>query len=185
MCGSHAYIIIMKEQFEKALAGRAHESGVVPTGAIDFSPDVVKACEMNTCGKYNKCWTCPPAVGTLDEQKQKISAFSSAFVFTTTYQLEDSFDYEGMQAAKSIHNRLTAEMHGYFGRSNPVYGAGGCEICTPCAWPGPCVFPDKAYSSIEAAGINVTGLSRAAHLRYNNGKNTVTYFSMILFNDSV
>ena len=83
--------------------------------------------------------------------------------------------------AKDYHDRLTAEMHEKFGKTNPVYGAGGCRICGKCAFPEPCNFPEKIYPAIEAAGINVTELSLAGGLRYNNGENTVTYFSMILF----
>jgi len=172
---------MVKEVFEQAVAGRAFEHAVVPTAAISFSPELLKACESNVCGKYNRCWTCPPAVGSL-ELREKITAFSSAFVFTTMAALDDSFDYEGMMRAKDAHDRLTAEMHGRFGAANPVFGAGGCTICAACAYPEPCRFPGKAYPSIEAAGINVTELSRAAGLRYHNGANTVTYFSMILFN---
>ncbi|GHT98288.1 hypothetical protein FACS1894142_4420 [Spirochaetia bacterium] len=173
----------MKEAVEKALNGRAHECSVIPTSALKFFPEVRKACEVNTCGNYNKSWSCPPAVGTLEGQQKKITAFKNAFVFTTKYDLEDSFDFEGMQQAGDIHNQLTREMHERFGKTNPVFGAGGCRVCQTCAYPEPCRFPEKVYSSIEAAGINVTDLSRAAGVQYNNGPNTVTFFSMLLFND--
>ena len=176
--------------FEKAIKELAAafslnvEQGVVSTAAIDFSPELLKACEKNVCGKYNACWTCPPASGSLEDQKSKVTAFNSALVFTTISSLEDSFDYEGMMRAKDDHNKLTAEMHKNFGKTNPVYGAGGCSICESCAYPEPCRFPEKIFPSIEAVGINVTELSRAGGLRYNNGENTITYFSMILFNDT-
>jgi predicted metal-binding protein len=172
----------MQEILEQAVQGRAHEYAVIPTAAINFSRELLKACEANVCGNYNKCWTCPPAIGPMERQMEKITAFSSAFVFTTMARLEDSFDYEGMVKAKDYHNRLTAEMHERFGKTNPVYGAGGCTVCESCAHSEPCRFPDKAFLSIESAGINVTELSRSGNLRYNNGENTVTYFSMILFN---
>ena len=176
----------MKEVFEQAIKGQAFEYAVIPTMAINFSHELLKACEANVCGKYNKCWTCPPAIGSIDNQIQKITAFSSAFVFTTKSQLEDSFDIDGMAKASDYHKRLTADMHERFGKTNPVYGAGGCSICEGtdqgCAYPEPCRFPEKIFPSVEAAGINVTELSRAGGLRYNNGPNTVTYFSMILFN---
>ena len=174
----------MKKEFEKALAGRAFEYTVIPTGSINFYPELLKACEANVCGKYNKCWTCPPATGTLESQKKKILAFSNAFVFTTKFDLEDSFDYEGMMAAKDVHSKLTSEMHESFGKTNPVYGAGACKLCEKCEYPDPCKLPEKTYSSIEAAGINVTELSQAGAIHYNNGENTITYFSMILFSGS-
>ena len=170
----------MKTIFEQAVAGRAFEYAVVPVAAIIFSLELLKACESNVCGKYNRCWTCPPAVGS-SELRHKITAFSSALVFTTMSALDDSFDYEGMMRAKERHDRLTSEMHERFGAANPVFGAGGCTLCAACAYPEPCRFPNKTYPSIEAVGINVTELSRAAGLRYHNGENTVTYFSMILF----
>ncbi|MCL2042510.1 MAG: DUF2284 domain-containing protein [Treponema sp.] len=172
----------MKEVFEQAIRGLAFEYAVVPTSAIAFSRELQKSCETNICGKYNKCWTCPPAIDSIDIQIKKIIAFSSAFVFTTKSTLEDSYDYEGMVKAKEYHDRLTADMHERFGKTNPVFGAGGCTICKECAYPEPCRFPEKTFTSIEAAGINVTELSHAGKLRYNNGANTVTYFSMILFN---
>ena len=180
----------MNETFAKNLAeilqGRIFEHAVISTGDITFYPELLKACEQNVCGKYNKCWTCPPASGSLETQMEKIRGFPHAFVFTTKGELEDSFDYEGMTLAKDIHDRITREMHDRFGRDNPVYGAGGCKLCggllsKPCAYPEPCRFPEKIYSSIESAGINVTELSKTGGIHYNNGPNTVTYFSMILF----
>jgi len=173
----------MKELFEQALNGRAFEYAVISTGALNFVPELIKACESNVCGNYNKNWVCPPAVGTMETLKEKILSFSSAFIFTTKHELEDSFDYEGMMAAKEQHTRLTADMHEKFGKTNPVFGAGACKICKSCAYPEPCLFPDKKYTSIEAGGINVAELSQAGAIRYNNGPNTITYFSMILFNE--
>ena len=172
----------MKETFELALKGRVFEHAVVSTRDIVFSPELLKTCESNVCGHYNKSWTCPPATEPLEKQKEKITAFSGAFVFTTKFDLEDSFDYEGMMKAKDYHHQLTAEMHEKFGKTNPVFGAGSCKICKPCVYPEPCRFPEKVFPPIEAAGINVTELSRAGKIHYNNGPNTITYFSMILFN---
>jgi predicted metal-binding protein len=165
-----------------ALAGRAHEVGLIETSALVFSPELYKTCEANVCGNYNKCWTCPPVIGTLEEQREKIFRWKYALVFTTKFDLEDSFDFEGMEKAREIHNGLTSDMRKQFG-ANPVYGAGGCGVCGTCSYPEPCRFPERAVSAVEAAGINVTDLSRTAHLKYNNGPNTVTYFSMILFNE--
>jgi predicted metal-binding protein len=165
-----------------ALAGRAHETGTIETSGLVFSPALYKTCETNTCGNYNKCWSCPPAVGTLEEQREKILRWKYALVFTTKYDLEDSFDFEGMQEAGKIHGDLTMDMRKQFD-AYPVYGAGGCRVCPTCSYPEPCRFPNRAISAVEAAGINVTALSRIANLKYNNGPDTVTYFSMILFNE--
>jgi predicted metal-binding protein len=168
-----------KEKLQQEVQGFAFEYAVIKTFDIKFSPEIPKACETNVCGKYNKCWTCPPAV-SLEQQKKIINSYPFAFVFTTKTEVEDSFDYEGMMNAKKNNDILTSRLHEKFGRTNHVYGAGGCSICAECNYPKTCRFPEKIYPSIEAAGIDVTELSKKAGLRYNNGENTITYFSMVL-----
>jgi len=183
----------MNEVIKNALAAaeassgiKAHEYGEVPVPALVFSPELLKSCAANVCGHYNSSWTCPPAAGSLEEQRSKILAYKNAFVFTTKYDLEDSFDYEGMNNARNLHTRLTLEFRTVMGKGFPFYGAGSCPICedkdgkSRCAFPDPCLFPEKRIGSIEAAGINVTELSKAAGVKYNNGPNTVTFFSMTL-----
>jgi predicted metal-binding protein len=169
----------VQSAIEAALAGRVHELGLIETSSLSFSPELYNTCRTNVCGNYNKSWTCPPAVGSLEEQRKKILRWKQALVFTTKFDLEDSFDVEGMGEARRIHNNLTMDIREKFS-ANPVYGAGGCSVCSACAYPAPCRFPDRAVSAVEAAGINVTELSRSAGVKYNNGPNTITYFSMIL-----
>ncbi|MDR1654588.1 MAG: DUF2284 domain-containing protein [Treponema sp.] len=173
----------MIEEIKALLEGRAWECGIVDTAALDYSPELYATCATNVCGNYGKTWSCPPAVGSLEEQRKKINMYTKALVFTSKCDLEDSFDFEGMQKGREAHNFLTAEIHERLGAGYPVYGAGGCSVCGQCSYPEPCPFPAKAVSSIEAAGINVTTLSRSAGIHYHNGPNTVTYFSMILFKE--
>ena len=171
------------EKFVEALGGRAWEWGIISTSDIVFSPELRKACEQNICGSYNKNWGCPPGNGTLEELMKKVLAFPKAIVFTTKYNLEDSFDFDGMKEGGRIHKDLTLEMQARFGKTNPVLGAGCCEVCPKCSFPEPCRFPDKRVIAVEAAGISVGELSRTAGVKYNNGESTVTYFSMVLFDE--
>ena len=174
---------------------KVHEYKGLPVSELVFSAELLKSCETNVCGYYNKSWSCPPASGTIEEQKEKILKYKDVFVFSTKHYLEDSFDYEGMIKGKEHHNFLTINFQDRLGNSFPVYGAGSCPICTEscaakkdenkknhCSFPAPCSFPEKRIGSIEAAGINVTELCKAAGITYNNGIDTVTYFSMVLSN---
>ncbi|KUO71542.1 MAG: hypothetical protein APF81_11245 [Desulfosporosinus sp. BRH_c37] len=56
--------------------------------------------------------------------------------------------------------------------------------CAKCAYLSgeECQFPDKVVSSVEANGIDVMDLVKASGIPYNNGKNTVSYVALILFN---
>jgi len=160
---------------------RVHERAFLPSCELVFSSELLEYCKSNVCGNYNKSWTCPPACESMEEQRKKILSFENVFVFTTTHKLEDSFDYERMTLGRELHTSLTIEFKKRRG-GVPVYGAGSCPVCDFCAFPSPCPFPEKKIGSIEAAGINVTELSKSAGIAYNNGPNTVTFFSMTLLN---
>jgi predicted metal-binding protein len=170
----------MKEKLEALVKGKAAEWGEISVGDLVFSPELYATCATNVCGHYNTSWTCPPASGTLEERREQILKYKNAFVFTTKWLMEDSFDIEAMEAGREAHTALTCAVRDAV-PGQPVYGAGSCPNCAKCAFPEPCPMPDRMISSIEAAGINVTDLSRSAGVKYNNGPNTVTYFSMVLY----
>ncbi len=159
--------------------------GIIDSATIPFSQMVADACKANSCGRYGTCWTCPPAVGTMQEMEQKIKAYKKAVVFSAKYALEDWCDYDGMVEGKKktmdilrrIADKLRAE-----GRDIMVLGCGGCNICEKCTYPDEqCRFPQKAIVSVEACGINVVELAKKTGIRYNNGTDTVTYFCIVLF----
>jgi len=181
----------VSETIEKTLAASQHASGVpvheyaqIPVSSLVFSSELLKSCEANACGCYNKSWTCPPVTASMEEQRNLILAHKKVLVFTTKHDLEDSFDYEGMLLGMELHTRLTLEFRSRL--HVPFFSAGSCPICKDgdgmncCAFPEACPFPEKRIGSIEAAGINVTELSKAAGIAYNNGPGSVTYFSMAL-----
>ncbi len=157
---------------------------ITDTSVIPFSAAVTEACERNLCGRYGKCWTCPPGVGEREALEKKIKSYKTAVVFTSKHELEDSFDFEGMiSAAKKSENTLLQIME-ELKRDNMDFmalGCEGCNICEKCTYPdSPCRFPEKATPSVEACGINVVELSRKLNINYNNGPDTVTYFCIVL-----
>lgn len=154
------------------------------TKNLKFLPEVVKACEMNYCGMYNKTWMCPPAVGTLEELKKKYTSYKYFFVFTTKHEVLDSFDIEGMEEGRKKHQDLQRKILKFLsGKDIKMLGAGGCSICKKCTYPDkPCVNSDMAMPSMEASGISVVELAKDLKINYHNGENTVTYFSAVFFN---
>jgi len=159
----------------------AHEWAQIKSSELSFLPQLLDYCKANACGKYNKSWACPPACGSIEEQREKILRYENILVFTTKHKLEDSFDHEGMTRGRELHTLLTQELRKKFDNA-PVLGAGACPVCGVCAFPAPCPFPEKKIGSVEAAEIDVTELSKTAGIAYNNGPNTVTYFSIVLLN---
>ena len=162
-----------------------HEYAFMKTEEIPFSPQVREACEANMCGRYGKTWMCPPGVGDWRELKELYSGYQNAFVYTTKHDLEDSFDWEGMQEGGRQHALVDDALLEELKQEPEPYdlsGAGSCSLCEKCTYPdAPCRHPDKARRSLEACGIDVVALSKAAGLHYINGENTVTYFSILYY----
>ena len=160
---------------------------VIATSELPFSPMVRKACEENRCGRYGTCWTCPPGVGEQEVLEQRIKGFKNAAVFTCKYDLEDSFDFEGMAEGASetqgVLREIVDELRNE-GRKVLALGCEGCHICTKCNYPGTaCRFPERAIPSVEACGISVVDLAKNTGIAYNNGPDTVTYFCVLLFDE--
>ena len=163
---------------------KIHESAWISPKDIPFSAEVRELCRANRCGRYGKSWSCPPGVGEWTDLRDRYQSFDEAFLFTTCHELEDSFDYEGMLAAGDLHKKLddliADALYGFNGKCVHL-SAGACNICEKCTYPdAQCRFPDKARQSLEASGIDVVSLARVCGVRYINGPETVTYFSLIL-----
>ena len=147
-----------------------------------------KMCEDNFCGVYGKCWMCPPDIGEISVLMAKIREFKYALVYQNVFQLEDSFDVEGMWDAQKQHFNVTQKIRTYFKDINInnalCLSAGGCGACDTCAKREnlPCKHPELAVSSLEAYGVDVAALAKSSNMKYINGSNTVTYFGIVLFN---
>jgi predicted metal-binding protein len=171
-----------------AVALGADRAAIAEVAAIKFVEEYRQACEKNTCRKYNTNWVCPPAVGTFEELKARACRYERGLLFQTVRQLDGSFDWPGMMAAKKDHDGVfrkivaaVREEHGL--KDILALCAGACEVCPRCAYLDnqPCRLPDEAFASLEAYGIDVLQLEKACGLPYYSGKDTVTYVGLILF----
>jgi len=152
-----------------------------------FSKDVRDMCEMNSCGRYGTNWQCPPGAGELSALEARAKGYTSALLFNAVYPLEDSYDFEGMMAAKDSFTKTCTDILEKVRQIFPdsfVMGAGGCSLCEKCTYPNePCRFPGRAIASMEACGIDVYTASKKFGFEYINGVNTVTYFGIVFFRE--
>lgn len=174
-----------------ALESKASHAAVMETSTIRFYDEVRKACEKNLCRKYGTNWMGPPAIGSIPELNQRVLGYRHGLLFQTVHQLAGSFDLKGMIAAAGSHNEVCRNLLAKLRDAFPAQeflalSAGCCSFCEKCAYleEQPCRHPDQALSSVEAYGMIVAELQKSTGLPYNNGKNTVTYVGMILFDSS-
>jgi predicted metal-binding protein len=179
--------VLFEQIVDRSLSLGAFKAGVIPADLIQCDPAFRDMCAANSCGMYGKCYMCPPDVGEIDALMAEVKNYRYALVYQTVSQLEDSFDFEGMVAAKKRTYPLAQSLRSVFAEERITHvlhlGAGGCGVCKTCAkrTGEPCRFPEKAMASLEAYGINVSQLAKAADMKYINGQNTVTYFGAVLF----
>lgn len=179
----------LRKLTDAAVACGAAKATMIDQSQIVLSAEFRRICESNQCGGYGKCWMCPPYIGPVEELMAKVRSYPRALLYQTIYEIEDSYDIEGMFEAGANHaqvsQRLQTEMASIIGKPILHLTCGGCHLCPTCAKRSeePCRFPDKALPSLEGYGVDVYNTTKDTPLKYINGQNTVTYFGMILFSE--
>lgn len=168
----------------RAVLGTAAEFGFdraafLDCGTIELIPEVRDMCKAGTCGQYGKNWSCPPALPELSRCREQVEGYRAGILVQTVGRLEDSLDYEGMKETEERHKRAFLAMEERLREEFPdmlPLGTGCCTICKTCSYPeGPCRFPKKRISSMEAYGILVSGLCKKNGLDYYYGPDTIAY----------
>lgn len=172
---------------EEVIGLGAFKAKVINANDISLDRAFRDMCASNDCGMYGKCYMCPPDVGDIEELMGNIKDYNYALVYQTVTELEDSYDFEGMIEAKKKSYPIAQKLRKIFVdlkiKKALHLGAGGCGVCETCAkrTNAPCRCPALAMPSLEAYGVNVSELAKAAGMKYINGQNTVTYFGAVLF----
>lgn len=174
------------ELIRLALAAGAKKATVIRAEDIVVSPVFRDICASSSCGKYGRCWMCPPDVGEIDVLMAQLKRYSHGLLYQTIYNIEDSFDIEGMGEASRNHAQVSQRVND---AAKPLLpgclhlSRGGCNLCERCAKMDdqPCRMPDKALPPMEGYGIDVYNTAKPTDLKYINGQNTVTFFGIVLF----
>ena len=170
----------------------AMQSGMGQTGFISVKelvlyPEIRKICEENTCRNYGTTWACPPAVGTLEECRERLNRYDTMLLFSRSYNHEDPFDIEGMRKALLAFKHTVDQFDVYlkpFLKDYLLLSNEGCGRCAGCTYPdAPCRYPELLNPSIEGYGLQISELAEKASMQYYGGSNTVNFFGGLLFKD--
>lgn len=172
----------MYEFLVEFFATHVDEYAELASAKLIHSPEMLRNCALNHCGKYNRNWMCPPALENSEALLESLkNRFGKVFLFSKIRLLRDPFDIENMEAGRKTVERLLEDFRKKVYFPHQILAPGACGLCETCAYPDSCRFPELASPSLEALGINVTELAKACGIRYHNGPNTVTYFAAILY----
>jgi predicted metal-binding protein len=157
--------------------------GSVSAPELKVREEVRDMCAADKCERFGRSWSCPPVCGDLNHFQERIDARTNCIVFQTIGQLEDEFDIETIIETSDRHRDRVLDFADRIAQIHPdslLLVAGSCTICPTCTYPDePCRFPDKAFVSMEAAGLVVSDVCTSAGIPYNHGKNTIAYVSCI------
>ena len=171
---------------DTALDAGVNKAAIIATENIVLNAAFRDICKSNSCGKYDRCWMCPPVIGDIETLMAEVRKYKYGLLYQTIADLEDSYDIEGMQAAARHHVHVGQRLEAFLMlllEKHLHLSCGGCHICERCAKVDglPCHDPERALSSMEGYGIDVYNTCKPTELRYINGQNTVTYFGIVLF----
>ncbi len=66
---------------------------------IPFKEEVRHICRTE-CPRYGKSWSCPPAVGTVEECRSRCEAYEGGFLFTTMTEVSDMENMEELLSTR-------------------------------------------------------------------------------------
>lgn len=177
--------MISKDEIEKRIAEYPiFEYIFFEPSELNFYPNVRTICEKE-CPQYGKSWSCPPAVGTLEECKARCTNYKHAFIFSTLSEVGDIQNMDETLAARGEHIQIVnAIKKNVFAKEDDILilTAESCAVCDTCAYPGePCRHMDRMYPCIESQTIIVTEICEKYGLSFYNGYNVITWFCLILY----
>lgn len=171
---------------QAALNYGALDAVLLSSDDIITNPELREICRRNACGRYDRCYMCPPDLGEVEELIEKIRAYPYALIYQSLWPLEDPFDFEGMMDGGEKHQKLSINLNKAAEAilEKPfLHLSSGCKLCEKCAKTegAPCRHPKEALGPVEGYCIDVAQTIRGTQLKYINGENTVTYFGIIFF----
>ena len=152
---------------------------------LTFKEEVRQICKQE-CPMYGKSWSCPPAVGTVEECREKCKNYQGVFLFTTIAEVSDIANMEETLQTRFQHEEITRALGKIFreeGMEVMLLSSESCAICDSCAYceGTACRHPEYMIPCIESQGILVTALAEQYEIPFLESMTTVQWFGLILY----
>jgi len=161
-----------------------YQYAFIRTDELMFSERVRYICRTE-CPMYNTTWACPPAVGRVEECRQRVMSFDEGLLIATITEVSDIANIRETLDTRGPHEEITRqvlEMVKQQASETLTLSTEACAHCEHCTWPGaPCRFPDRMFPCVESHGILVTDLAEKHGIDFLAQGNVVTWFSLILY----
>ncbi|MDD5127704.1 MAG: DUF2284 domain-containing protein [Dehalococcoidales bacterium] len=135
-----------------------------PPGLLIPQERVRGYCRENKCGSYNRNYSCPPSIGTLEEIRERLGQFQQGIILQYSQPAVIEKGNRELQKTKIDFHLKILKLEEFLkktGAENVMGMPGGsCGLCRTCraVESRPCRHPGRMRFSLEAAGIDVLGL---------------------------
>ncbi|MBW1888826.1 MAG: DUF2284 domain-containing protein [Deltaproteobacteria bacterium] len=176
----------------KELRGKGREYNL--DNIIPFSAREIAAAEWVNlkcrygCSQYGKSWCCPPATPGLKESRRILSEYSKALLLIGTQKCPEFYQNNRRKRAQRVRywkGIVSLErvlfLNGYY-KAFSLVGV-TCSLCSTCAYPEPCLFPQEKRPTVESFSIDMIrtlkNLGMASRVA-NDRRDTYHCYSIIL-----
>ena len=152
---------------------------------LEFNGRIRWICE-NECPMYGTSWACPPAVGTVNECKERCLKYENCLMISTISEVYDIANISETLKTRAPHEKVTNQVRDWMreqGVEPYVLSTESCAVCERCAVLDgePCRRPERMHPCVESHGINLLPVIEEYGLTFQYGENVVTWFSLLFF----
>ena len=152
---------------------------------LEFSDRVRWIC-AHECPRYGKTWACPPAVGTVEECRDRCRSHENCLMIATVTEVADITDMNGTLATRAGHEAITEQVRQRMeaqGVRPYILSTESCALCEHCTYPEgePCRHPEKMHPCVESHGINLIPTLEESGIEFQFGGNAVTWVSLLFY----
>lgn len=157
----------------------------ISTSELTFKEEVRQICKQE-CPMYGKSWSCPPAVGTVEECRERCMGYKGAFLFTTIAEVSDIVNFEETLQTRFEHEKITRALGNVFkeeGLEVLLLSSESCAVCESCTYceGEHCRHPEYMIPCIESQGILVTDIAERYEIPFLDSMTTVQWFGLVLY----
>ena len=180
--------MLNREALEHSLADFPLFSyGFIEPESLEFTQRVRYICSAE-CPMYGQSWACPPAVGEVDDCREKCLQYRGCLMISTITEVPDIANIEESLATRGEHEAITnaiAQLMKDQGVEPYILSTEACAECPRCAYLDgqPCRFPERMHPCVESHGINVIPAMEEIGIPFISGENLVTWVSLLFFNE--
>lgn len=152
---------------------------------IEFTQRVRHVCTAD-CPMFGSSYACPPAVGTVEQCREKCLSYRRCLLIATLSEVEDIASMDQTLATRAPHEEITDQvvqlLHS-LGQEPYTLSTESCARCSRCAYLDglPCRFPDKMHPCVESHGINILPTLERLGIGFQYGENVVTWVSLLFY----